>query len=82
MTELEALAGLAELAKSIDERVPSPCISVCRMDDASGLCLGCFRTLDEIIEWGRSSDPEKRVVWRLIAQRARLEPSATRLPTP
>jgi predicted Fe-S protein YdhL (DUF1289 family) len=76
MTELEALAGLAELAQSPDNRVPSPCISVCRMDDASGLCLGCFRTLDEIIQWGRAGDAEKRVVWQLIAQRAGIAPAA------
>ncbi len=27
--------------------VPSPCISVCRIDPASGLREGCLRTLDE-----------------------------------
>ncbi len=42
------------------------------MDAGSGLCLGCFRTLDEIIAWGRASDHDKRVVWRLITQRAGL----------
>ncbi|MGR5503969.1 DUF1289 domain-containing protein, partial [Vibrio sp. DNB22_10_4] len=26
--------------------VTSPCISVCKMDDARGLCLGCMRTID------------------------------------
>jgi predicted Fe-S protein YdhL (DUF1289 family) len=31
--------------------VPSPCINVCRMDDATGLCAGCYRTLDEIACW-------------------------------
>ncbi len=30
---------------------PSPCISVCQMDDATGWCLGCKRTIDEIREW-------------------------------
>ena len=72
MTALEALAELGELAKSDGPGVPSPCISVCRMDAGSGLCLGCFRTLDEIIAWGRASDHDKRVVWRSIAQRAGL----------
>ena len=72
MTALEALAELGELAKSTEQHVPSPCISVCRMDEDSGLCLGCFRTLDEIVVWAGSSDPDKRMVWRLIAQRAGL----------
>ena len=28
--------------------VPSPCISVCRMDERTGWCEGCLRTLAEI----------------------------------
>jgi hypothetical protein len=51
-------------------RVPSPCISVCRMDPATQWCEGCFRTLDEIAAWARMQDEGKREVWRLIGQRA------------
>ncbi|HLX29328.1 MAG TPA: DUF1289 domain-containing protein [Casimicrobiaceae bacterium] len=50
-------------------RVASPCISVCRIDDATGLCVGCFRTLDEIAAWGALDDEARRVVWRAIAVR-------------
>ena len=82
MTELEALAGLAELARSPDCRVPSPCISVCCMDDTRGLCLGCFRTLDEIVQWGRTGEAEKRAVWQLITQRAGIGPATSLSPTP
>jgi uncharacterized protein len=59
--------------------VPSPCINVCRMHPASGLCEGCWRTLDEIAAWGVSSDDAKRAVWVLIEQRksAPLTPAAT-----
>ncbi|MFM9882673.1 MAG: DUF1289 domain-containing protein [Burkholderiales bacterium] len=42
--------------------VPSPCINVCRMNDASGVCEGCFRTIDEIANWSVMSASEKRVV--------------------
>ena len=28
--------------------VASPCVNVCRMDELSGLCEGCLRTIDEI----------------------------------
>jgi predicted Fe-S protein YdhL (DUF1289 family) len=69
---LEALAELGLMARSLEHPVPSPCISICRMNADSGLCQGCFRTLDEIIAWGSSSEPDKRIVWRLIAQRAGL----------
>ena len=49
--------------------VPSPCISVCRMDDSTGLCEGCWRTLDEIGQWGSADDPAKRMIWARIEQR-------------
>lgn len=49
--------------------VPSPCIDVCRMSAASGLCEGCLRTLDEIANWGVWGDDAKRAVWVLIEQR-------------
>jgi predicted Fe-S protein YdhL (DUF1289 family) len=32
--------------------VSSPCIKVCVIDAASGLCSGCGRSLDEIARWG------------------------------
>ena len=50
--------------------LPSPCISVCRMDAASGVCEGCMRTLDEIAAWGMMDNRAKRKVWGLIGQRA------------
>ena len=49
--------------------VPSPCLSVCRMDPASELCEGCLRTLDEIAAWGRMGDADKRGVWKMIGER-------------
>lgn len=54
--------------------VPSPCISVCRMDDRTGLCVGCARTLDEIAVWSTLSDDEKRAVWALIDARREPQP--------
>ncbi|MFM2057840.1 MAG: hypothetical protein RLY71_2225 [Pseudomonadota bacterium] len=49
--------------------VPSPCINICRMDPARGLCSGCWRSLDEIAAWSRLPDAARREVWRLIAER-------------
>ena len=51
------------------EPVPSPCVSVCRMDALTGFCEGCFRTLDEITAWSGLDDAGKRTTWQLIAQR-------------
>ena len=52
------------------ENVPSPCISVCRIDADSGRCDGCLRTLDEIAAWSRLDNDGKRGVWKIIEQRA------------
>ncbi|MFO1322659.1 MAG: DUF1289 domain-containing protein [Burkholderiales bacterium] len=49
--------------------VASPCVSICKMDDATGLCVGCLRTLDEIAVWGMLDDDARRDVWAAIAAR-------------
>lgn len=48
---------------------PSPCISICRMSESTGLCEGCFRTRDEIAVWSSASDANKRRLWATIEQR-------------
>ena len=70
MTPIEALAALAGLAEDPTALVTSPCISVCRMDDNSGLCIGCYRTIDEIVAWGRLPEKGRRAVWQNIRRRA------------
>jgi len=56
----------------------SPCTSVCKMnpalgspDDraAGGLCVGCLRTIGEIVEWGGASDDRKRDILAAVAAR-------------
>ncbi|MBN8510675.1 MAG: DUF1289 domain-containing protein [Burkholderiales bacterium] len=48
------------------------------MDPATGWCLGCRRTIDEIASWSRLSDAERRAVWRqLDARRPAASASAT-----
>lgn len=55
--------------------VPSPCINICRMDEATGLCEGCLRTLDEIAGWSALDAAARRAVWaQLPLRRARLKP--------
>lgn len=50
--------------------VASPCISICRMDAATGWCEGCLRTLDEIAAWGSQDDASRlAVLQRLPARR-------------
>lgn len=49
--------------------VPSPCISVCRMDERTGWCAGCLRTIGEIAAWGGLDDDGRRAVWAQLEQR-------------
>ncbi len=66
---LKMLAHSAVLAGATAENVPSPCVSVCRMDTQKEFCEGCLRSIDEIRGWRASSDLEKKVVWARIGQR-------------
>jgi uncharacterized protein len=49
--------------------VPSPCINVCRMNAATGLCEGCLRTIEEIASWSKIDDTAKRAIWDVIETR-------------
>lgn len=64
--ELARLAQAATMATP----VPSPCRDVCTMDPASGYCLGCLRTIDEIAGWSAYDDAGKRRVWSTLPARA------------
>lgn len=50
-------------ATSPARRGASPCIGVCRMDDRTGWCEGCFRTIDEIAAWAVLDDAERGAIW-------------------
>ncbi|NPC58616.1 DUF1289 domain-containing protein [Caenimonas soli] len=70
MAAIDLLAKRARLVGAgLAGDVPSPCISICKLDSATEFCEGCFRTLDEIAAWGRMDDESKRAVWQLIAER-------------
>ena len=45
----------------------SPCIKVCTLED--GICIGCFRTQDEIREWIIYTDEQKKVVLEKLEER-------------
>ena len=54
----------------------SPCVAVCVLDQASGFCRGCYRTIAEISAWSSlGGDEKRRIVAELPARKAAL-PSA------
>jgi len=63
-------------AANLGTSVPSPCVSICKIDPASGLCVGCLRTIDEIAAWSVLDDDARRAVWARILSRR--EEAATR----
>jgi len=40
--------------------IESPCISVCRMEN--DVCIGCGRTVEEVVEWYNMTDTQKQAV--------------------
>ncbi|MSP86417.1 MAG: DUF1289 domain-containing protein [Methylotenera sp.] len=47
------------MSENTQNEIQSPCISVCTMDDSTGLCLGCYRTVDEIKVWREMSQQQQ-----------------------
>ena len=57
--------------------VASPCINVCTLDPATQVCLGCFRTLDEIAAWGTASNAERAAIRVELPRRRELLTAAS-----
>lgn len=55
----------------------TPCILVCTLDDRTGLCSGCARSLDEIGGWaGYTPDERQQIMAALPARLAGLAQAA------
>ena len=53
----------------ISDAPVSPCINVCQLDARTGLCRGCYRTLDEISVWSEASDNDKLLILESVVKR-------------
>lgn len=65
-----AIEALSEAAAAQNKPVPSPCVRNCCLNDAE-ICLGCFRTLDEIKLWSTSDRPAQQRIIANAEQRRR-----------
>jgi predicted Fe-S protein YdhL (DUF1289 family) len=55
--------------------IATPCVKVCVVDGESGLCLGCYRTLNEVARWSSLSESERsETMSALPGRRARIRP--------
>ena len=52
------------------QTIETPCIQVCAIDPATGLCRGCKRTLNEIARWASMGAHERACIMRELPGRA------------
>ncbi|MDI1328455.1 MAG: DUF1289 domain-containing protein [Brevundimonas sp.] len=67
---------VAQTPQTPPPSVATPCVKLCVVDGASGLCLGCFRTLSEIGAWSVLTDDQRATIMAgLPARRTRIDPA-------
>lgn len=44
-----------------ESAVASPCVRNCCLDE-NDICMGCFRSLDEITGWGQAADSQRHEI--------------------
>ena len=49
------------------QRIVSPCLNVCKIEN--NICIGCFRTLDEISSWIKLSDHKREKIMKILKKR-------------
>lgn len=47
----------------------TPCVDICKIDEQTGLCLGCGRTIAEIAGWASMTSTERRRIMAELAAR-------------
>jgi len=57
------------MSEMIQEQVQSPCIGVCSMDESTGYCAGCYRTIAEIKGWWDMGAAEQKQMLAELEQR-------------
>ena len=46
--------------------VKSPCVDKCKLNEKNNICEGCFRSSDEITNWNKYSDREKKMILKKL----------------
>ena len=49
-------------------KMDTPCIHICELD-GRGVCIGCFRTAEEIARWRQMTDRERLAIMKDVNQR-------------
>ena len=78
MQDIPSVAGpkFAQMSSTVAQStqppraVATPCVKVCVVDGASGLCLGCWRKLAEIGGWSGFTEAERAAIMAELPARA------------
>ena len=58
------------------QRIVSPCLNVCKIEN--NICIGCFRTLDEISVWSKLSSLKRNEIMEIAKKRGSQMPQNPR----
>ena len=51
------------------KNLPSPCVSICKLNKSTGFCEGCFRTENEIALWPSMNNDERLSLLPILSER-------------
>ncbi|WP_432449750.1 DUF1289 domain-containing protein [Aliiroseovarius marinus] len=54
------------------DEVESPCVKICVIHKEARICTGCLRTIDEITQWSRLSNEDRRALLEELPERRAL----------
>jgi hypothetical protein len=52
------------------DEVQSPCVKLCVVHPEERICVGCYRSIDEISAWSRLTPDERRAIMADLPARA------------
>jgi uncharacterized protein len=55
---------------TVPDSIQSPCVRNCCLNEQD-VCVGCYRTIDEITKWSRVDDVTKLQILTNVAERRR-----------
>lgn len=60
---------MIEIVPAEPASIASPCVNICTMDQATGWCRGCGRTIREISNWSAKPPEERRAIRAALPER-------------
>ena len=52
------------------DEIESPCVKLCTVHPVERICVGCYRSMEEIGAWGRMTPETRREIMKDLPSRA------------